>query len=346
MAENLTKQFINIIDTKNVLLLTDQLMFYSLVDIQFRNIELLVNFIKSHPTILIKTIGSHYIFDYFYEKVVTCAGTHVSDASDWEDALSLAINLLDSESIQGAENIKDNKKYILKLQSTNKSYLPIFKLMLDNAFELGDLEFLVYSIIARGELYKLKMLSDNYVIEDYEAVLDVALRYGRHNILEYFISEHNIDVKFYGKVMDFENYNDNFRYLYYRNHMSHEPIDADMPIVTCSKQDYTKAINIIMEQYDYPITIETLDIWCDMIRGKVYTWDAINANEVLTLLKSFVESTVPLEHDFKEYNNIIFGHELSDRACIIQQYLTLQNKYEILQERYNILYGKTKKLNY
>lgn len=75
--------------------------------------------------------------------------------------------------------VPDNDKH-------NKTLTKIFGLLVKEEFNMGDPEFLVYSIIARGEIGKLKILANLYVIEDYPAVLDVAFRYGRNAIIKYF----------------------------------------------------------------------------------------------------------------------------------------------------------------
>lgn len=293
----------------------------------------LVNFVKEHPDVLTQKIYNHLVFDYFYEKVITDTH-HPTISSQWHENLCTIIELLDHID---STIIKSGKKYILRLQSTNRTLCKLFRTLLSHGFDMGDSEFLVYSIIARGELSKLKILAEQYMIEDYPGVLDVALHYGRAHIINYFISTMDLDIRTYGKIVNFENYKDNCRYLYYQEHISQEHTFRHRPAISHSKQNYTQALSLILDKYEYEIDLRTIDIWCEFIRGKVYLWDSINAQETLSLLRDRVRSSIPLTHDFREFNTIIFGREWSDRKCLIEYCLNIEEKLSKLQQRYELV---------
>ncbi len=299
-------------------------------------IQKLISHVQENPQVLLGKIKSNFVFDYFYEKVISDKVVHPTHSSQWHDGFIKIIGILDN--IQDCSCIKQDKKYILRLQSTHRSLNKIFKTLLNAGFEMGDSEFLVYSIIARGELVKLKILAESYVIEDYPAVLDMALRYGRSEIITYFLSNMKLDIRLYGKIIDFENYTDNCRYMYYQEQISHnDAIQKYRSAITLSKQDYVCSLKLLLEHYDYDITIKTLEIWCDFFRGKVYEWDAVDSNELLTLLTNLVTTPIPITHDFHEFNSVILGSGWSDRNYLIEYCLELERKLAALEDRYAIV---------
>jgi hypothetical protein len=301
-------------------------------------------FVKEHPEILPMKIKHYTVFDFFYEKVVhdRC---HPSHTGKWQDALMTVIQLVNM--VEGGETLKDNKKYILRLQGTCQTLTDIFDLLVKEEFDMGDPEFLVYSIISRGELGKLQILSNLYVIEDYPGVLDVALRYGRNSIIRYFQDELELDFPYYGKIMDFENYKDNPRYIYYREHIAHDDTSRNKAIIGASKQDYLDSVQLILKDYQYPVTFNTIKKWCELIKSKEFVWDRINPSEIIPLLVGKLDTALPLTHDFGEFNSLIFGSEWSDRKCLIQHCLNLQKKLgdqeyrcEQIETRYRHLQAK------
>lgn len=303
----------------------DRNLFWNLVNNMDSDSSQELAYIKEHPDTLVMKIKHHTVFDYFYEKVANdrCHPTHTSK---WQDALVTVIRLINT--IEEGETIKHNKKYILRLQGTCRTLTKIFGLLVEEEFDMGDPEFLVYSIIARGELGKLQILSNLYVIEDYSGVLDVALRYGRNNIIKYFHDTLELDFPYYGKIMDFENYIDNPRYIYYREHIAHDDTHRQKAIVGASKQDYLESVQLILKDYQYPITCNTLGKWCELIKSKEFVWDRINPTEIIPLLTVKLETPLPLTHDFGEFNSLIFGQEWSDRKCLVQHCLNLQKQLE------------------
>lgn len=333
----LVREFIAIVDPSQNISLSDKNIFWLLVNARSGNGRPIMDFVAQHPEVLVRKLRNNLVFDFFYEKVILdkCHPVH---SDRWQNHLIECIKLLDLTPCP--DIIKRNKIYMLKLQSTYRTLIKIFTCMVNQDFDMGDPEFLVYSIIARGELDKLKVLCSTYVIEDYPAVLDVALRFGRHSIIDYFIHTLHLEVKFYGKIVDFENYKDNCRYLYYREHISQDYMIKHKPIVGASRQNYAASLSYILKDYDYTITHRTIQTWCDLIRAKEYLWDKVNPAEVLTLLLDRVETPVPLSMDFKEFNDVIFGREWSDRTYLIKYCKDLQAKLDDITDRYNVVLNK------
>jgi len=286
-------------------------------------------------------INNHTVFDLFYEKVLR-ERYHPSHAKNWHTSLETAIELVDK--ISDGDILKDDKKYVLRLQSVSRTLTKIFDLLVSAEFDMGDPEFLVYSIISRGELCKLKILGSLYVIEDYPAVLDVALRYGRHNIIQYFKDTLELDFTYYGKIMDFENYKDNPRYMYYKEHIDADDASKKAVIAGATKQDYVASVKLILSDYQYPITLNTIDKWCELIKSKEYLWDKINSYEIIPLLVAKLEGELPLSHDFGEFNYLIFGSKWSDRTCLVEHCLNLQRKLEAQAIRQEVLESQLKHL--
>lgn len=305
--------------------INDRYLFWTLVNNMNSDGSSELSYIKKHPEVLTVKLHSHLVFDIFYEKVINNK-YHPKDSTNWELVLSTAIKLVNT--ISDSDLIKHDKKYITRLQATNHNLTDLFDLLLTEDFAMGDPEFLVYSIIARGEIRKLEILSSLYVIEDYNAVLDVALRFGRSSILKYFKNTLNLEFEMYGKILNFENYKENPRYLYYREHIAQDDSVKQKPIVGAAKQNYKEAIQLVLDVYHYDITIYTIKKWCDLIRDKEFLWDKVNPQEILPLLLSHCVDNIPLTTDFGEFNHIIFGHEWSNRECLVQRCLNLQDQLE------------------
>lgn len=295
-----------------------------------------LQYVKEHPELLLMKIRHNMVFDYFYERAVY-ERCHPTCTASWQDTLVTVVHLL--RDLPNSDVIKANKKYILQLQDSNRTLTNIFNALLHEGFEIGDPEFLVYSVIARGELSKLLSLSSLYVIEDYPGVLDVALRYGRDNILRYFYEIAELDFAYYGKIMDFENYKHSPRYMYYHEHIGHGlGLGLGLGTVNPTKQNYVEAMKIVLRDYQYPITCYTIDQWCNLIRIHDLC-GGVSPEDILDILISKLKGPVPLTYNFDEFNQIIFGQEWSDRKCLVQHCLNLTRKLEDLQHRYDILYA-------
>ena len=277
--------------------------------------------------------GTCMIFDIIYEQAIHAPPPLHAQQQLWQDILIRIVRTIDSSDEEDVK-IAENRRYILHLQGNNNNYVELFRAMLLRGFDMGDPEFLVYSLIARGELDKLKLLARYYKIEDYPAIFDVALRYGRLQVLEYFIKDCGVEPAYYGNIMDFENFMDNARYLYYRA-VGNVAASNETPAILNSRQDYLKSIRLIMETYPHPVNTGTLNAWCDMLRNKYYLWDrAACSGEIIQLVKSYVTETIPLTADFREFNRDVFDAEWSDRAQIVEKCLALREHLNETQERY------------
>lgn len=346
--------FISLIDEQSHLDRTDAKFFQNLVEHPVgvatgnkhnSSIQKLISYVLESPHVLLCKIKSNFVFDYFYEQVISDKVMNAVHNAQWHDGFIKIINILDNALVGDTTSIKQDKKYILKLQSTYRSLNKIFKSLLNAGFDMGDSEFLVYSIIARGEFVKLKTLAESYVIEDYPGVLDIALRYGRLEIIIYFLSQMKIDTRLYGKIVDFENYTDNCRYMYYVEQISQNDTTCKYKSpIALTKQDYSASLKLILEKYEYDITIKTLEVWCECLRNKTYEWDIFDSRDLLTILKDKVTETIPITHDFREFNSIILGSEWSDRNYLVEHCLDLERRLAFLQDRYNIVYDRLQNL--
>jgi hypothetical protein len=291
---------------------------------------ILNNYISNNSSILMHKIGNNFFFDFIYNKVIHEKGIHPNATEAWKTLLLNALNLVQLD--RDYNFLRENKRYILDLQSDNKSFVAIFERLLELDFDIGDPEFLLYSIVARGELSKFKLLAKHYVIDEYYGILDVALRFGRYQIIEYFMTKMNM----YGCVLDFVNYTENFRYLYYNQDILRTHVDPTMPAISCALQDYVKSLELILNNYAMPVTIKTIYVWCDLIRNKVYYWDKITydiASVILEILRQKLDEPIHLSEDFGEFNSIIFGH-WGERKFLVDRCQQLETNLLNLEERY------------
>uniref|UniRef100_A0A6C0J5F0 Uncharacterized protein n=1 Tax=viral metagenome TaxID=1070528 RepID=A0A6C0J5F0_9ZZZZ len=305
------------------------------------------NYIKNNPMILIMNIDErHVVYDYVFDYVIMGKG-HPIYQKKWYEFLINISSLLTGLGEKG-EMIKADKRYVLLLQHNSINYNKLFETFIDNYYEVGDFEFLLYSVIARGELTKLKKLFNTYDnIEEYMGLFDVALRFGRIEVIKYLLNDIELygKIKKYGRIMEFNNYEYNQRYMYYeqtigKNFENYGEINE-------SVQDYDKSISTIMSIYQYDIDMKTLDIWCNIAREKTkhtYKWDNI-PNVTIYKIKNYIYNSIPLNHDFGEFNRIIFGDDWSKRSYIVAQYIALQSKYSQLQERCDIIEYRYRKLS-
>lgn len=294
----------------------------------------LLQYIIANKQILMHKVGNNFFFDFIYNKVIHEKGEHPNTTELWKNILITALDLAKTD--VNYKFLCENKRYILDLQSNNKSFVSIFKYLLDANFETGDLEFLVYSVVARGELSKFKIIEQSYenIYDVYPGILDVALRYGRYQIIEYVLI--NSDGYIHGNILNFGNYQENFRYLYYSSEMHRTHINPHMPAISCSLQNYEKSIELILNYYDdnkANVTVNTIHIWCDLIKSKVYHWDTINASNVLNILRSASIDPIPLSEDFGDHNVIIFGH-WGERRFLIEKCQQLETRLLQMEDRY------------
>jgi hypothetical protein len=286
----------------------------------------LLTYITSNRSILMHKVGHNFFFDFIYNKVIHERGEHPNTTDIWKNILLTSLDLVQID--PDYEFLRENKRYILDLQSNNKSFISIFKHLMEAKFETGDLQFLTYSIIARGELSKFKIIEQYINIDDYPGAIDVALRYGRYQIIEHLLPRSE------GTNVDFANYTENFRYLYYSPEIK---MQSDMPAVSCALQDYEKSLTLVCQKLKKPVTVETIYIWCDLIRCKQYSWDIIDSDKVLELLRTILTEPVDLSEDFDEYNTTIFG-QWGDRKFLVEKCRQLEARILQLEDRYGLDY--------
>lgn len=296
----------------------------------------LLSYITSNKAILTHKIGMKFFFDFIYNKVIHEKGEHPNTTEIWKNILLTSLDLVRSD--VNYKLLCENKRYLLDLQSNNKSFIPIFKHLLDAKFEIGDFEFLLYSVVARGELTKFKILEPHIKdkCNEYKGLISVALRYGRYQLIEYILSK--FDINIYGRILDFEHYQENFRYLYYNQEIYRTQIDPNLPPMSCAMQDYERSLELILPWYKKPVTVETIHIWCEFIRNKTYYWDTISAPKVLEILRCAMIEPVPLLEDFAEYNSIIFGH-WGERRFLVEKCQQLELCLLRMTERYENYVG-------
>lgn len=318
-------------------------LYQQLLDLDNGDGEEIMEFLEANPFILGEDlVDKHTVYDYLYDYVVyhKCHPLH---ESKWYDYLIESTRYLDGLGTKG-DIIKSDKRYIYTLQHNSQNYLELFAVLIETYFEVGDFNFLLHSVAARGELAKLRILCDNFDgIEKHTELIEVALRFGRLNILRFLLYDLEMSSQPLGHVLEFPNYRDNPRMIYY-----HQDIGKNFENycdIVGSCQDYIKSLECILGLCTSDITVRTLEIWCALSReklGRSYLWDRI-PNEVLVMLKDQLTEPLPLNHDFGDFNNIIFG-EWSNHSSLINQYISLQEKHQALQERYELLSYKYKTL--
>jgi len=331
-----SQTFVNLVTNGgNKKIIMNKHFYKQLLNIDNGDGEDIINIISENPLMLVAELDEkRVVYDYFYDYVLQGKG-HPTHMSAWYTYLVKVSKMLSGLGSRG-DIIKSDKRYILGLQHNNENYNMLFETLIDNYFDVGDFDFLLQSVIARGEMFKLKILCDTYDhVEVYMGLIDVALKFGRLNILRYLLYELEMaeDFEQYGRVMEFANYEDNPRYMYYHQNIGKN--FENYGTIAGSTQDYVKCVDEIMSIYTYGITIKTLDIWCETARHKMhrsYRWDRI-PNELLLSIKNHISLPVPLNHDFGEFNNVIFGNDWSNRSYLVSQYIDLQEKHQKLQER-------------
>lgn len=341
------KMFIDILTHDGSIPVTPgKTFYYNLLDLDNGNGSHISQFIDEHPLVLAEYLDDrHVVYDYIYDYVLNDK-CHPTAVDDWIGHLIKATGILAGIGEKG-ELIKTDKRYVLNLQSGCKCHIEIFTELVENYFETGDFTFLLYTVVARGEVAKLKVLNENFDgVDGHTELIDVALRYGRHIVLEYLMDVMAMSPT--GRVLEFEGIRsaDNPRLVYYYQYIGKN--FEDFGDIIGSTQDYIQCYQTIMETYEYPVTVKTLDVWCNLARDKVkqtYKWDRI-PNELLVIIKNQVDSVspIPISHDFGEFNSILFG-DWSNHTIVIKQHLELQEKYQRLEERYESLLYKYSKLS-
>lgn len=325
------KQFLTLAGVNPECTQSDRLFYFDLTSLSrykrgLREEQELLKYVVANPQIIqMKITDDHTVFDFYFDCAIKVVRHTHSDF--WKNALITIIGLLPDDT-----DIMHNHSYIYRLQSGINNHNEIFKYMIEcSNFTVADMCFLVYSIIARGELEKLRILGGVVELEVFPAIFDVALKHGRYEILWYLIDELEIDITKYGKVLDLPLYPTTHKLMFYRNDLSSIG-NTDVPIIE-SKQNYEESLKTIMKTYTHQITINTLDAWAEVVRTKLFAWDVIDFKTIVEVLRPCMTEPIPLSHDFKEFNSIVFGREWSDRACIIEYCKNLEDRCIRLENR-------------
>lgn len=313
--------------------------YVDIVTSTFDSNDKLLEFINENPNALTERIKRNkFVFDYFYDRYVTYYSLN-NNPEYWRTALISAIKLLSKS--DHPTDIKLNKQYIHSLQSNHMNYDELFDFMLNTEFEVEDPEFITYSVIARGELAKLKIIekNNNFNITDYKGTIAIALYYGRIAVIKHLVENTKLELANYGNIINFE-FMDISNYLYYDATKSKTNLSNQK--VINSVHNMTRSLNYIIDKLkenniDVVIDSETVHIWCERARQSSYDWEDVYIPDIWKILRVHVNREISLKEDYKEYNEIIFGREWSRRELIIDQYLELQTRYEELMDRYELL---------
>lgn len=313
MTSKLIEQFLNLIDKSFNHKIDDPLYFKELLTFDVKDGTNLIEIVKLNPAIVIENLTvNSTIFDYFYEKTLK-----MSDLSIWLIHFKYILTILNT--VDENEKIKDLPYYIKNLQETGVSHNNVFELLFTNEFNVGDPEELIYIIIARGETNKIKTISDIYIIEDYLGIFDVAVKYGRCEIIKFLMTNLELNIEMFGKILDFENYNTEVKFK---------------EIINIT--NYVKSVELILKEYNYPVTLRTLYIWCDFVnKNHCNKWE----DDVIRMLSSKIEFATDdsINNDFGRFNSLIFNKEDINILNIKEQNVMLQEKLEVIQNRYTIL---------
>ena len=315
------------------------IFFHNLVRAKVGKDPEIVAYTVANPEIIVFRFGQHSVFDYFYDKVVKIPSSQPTHEF-WLNSLFKIIDIV----ISDAQNSEDEAKYIMLepkyiklLQSGMKNHTLLFGRLVESEFEISDCLALCYSVICRGELDKLKILNKFYPIEKFPGLFSYALRYGRIEVLKYLIDELELDLnnEQYGDIINLEHYQDNKNNLYYSSALESLTLSKSNPKISMSHQDYQKSFKLVISKQDKDrsnITVETLELWKDMVDRTVYDWDMIRFSEIIEILRPLLKNKIPLTHDFGEkYNRIVFGEKWCDRKYIIEYCLQLENKIHDLE---------------
>lgn len=339
---DVTKDFVTMVLGKSdVINAYDKMMSVTVNSVMM---DILFEVVDSNSDILTNKIDSeHFVFDYFfYYGLKHCP---ITLKEKWLSELCYFCGLLSGLGEWG-NVIKSNPEYILTCQHDSCNYGELFDVLFDNDFDLGDVEFLIYSVIARGELSKLKKIYEVYTIEEHSGIFSTALRFGRDEIINFLI-ESDIDVNDYGNIIHFEHYVENPRLIYYRREVCDalelERIKSYGPVLH-SSFNYLKCLQDLKEcGCKFVASITTIDIWCGFIKSKIYEWDVVEI-EVLEYLKSLIKDDIPVDHDFGEFSEILHGSALQTRSNLMEIIRKLESKVVSLEDRTEKLKSMNMKL--
>ena len=289
--------------------------------------------VTENPSILIKKFDSeNFVFDFFFHYVLYRCHPAIKD--DWMHSLYVMIEAMTGLGEWG-NIIKSNSEYVLKCQANSYDHSELFEVLFDNDFDLGDIDKLLYTVVARGELRKIQKIYEVYTIEEHSGIFSTALRYGRCEIIKYLLDS-ELDVTDYGNILHFEFFEESPRIMYYVTDVcdqsSVQKLTEQGPI-SGTTQDYLKCLQQLQASEFQPVVnLRTLNIWCDFARSKIYDWDRV-PDEVFLELKSMCSEAIPMNHDFGIYTEIIMGSNYREYSNLQEQLSRLESQVRRLEFR-------------
>jgi len=271
-----------------------------------------VNFLLKNPDIITTPLenGQSVYKVYFTEAL----------EKSWDESLIRLTNCL--LTLDSCDEILIDPSYLYMLQSSSKNHTDLFEFFIVNTnITVGDLTFLVRSLVARGELPKFKILQPLYDLTKITGLLELALRYGRIEMLEYLVTDLDLTVK--PDLVNLVQLEDDPKYLYYRSSLARIDPKQCLPVEN-SRQDYKSCLSRVAI-FPESITSYTLERWSELCQYKVYPWDEINYADILSIL----EDRIPTES--KKYL-------LRDNDTQVSRYCKhLERELRELQYRYGLL---------
>lgn len=302
----------------------------------------------------IEITGYKPIFDLFFNQVI-----HMCPDIDHQMSILLILIKILPEDAE----VKLDQRYIKECQSNIKNYTELFEHLICYDFAI-DINFIILSICARGELNKMKFLLDNYEIQrgQEEYLFKVALYYGRYQIIEYLHQSFELPTN----LCQINNLGFlNHRYMYYTSDITYREYRMD---IHHSKQDYERSLNYVLKgELDSHVPIngtpqtgshepepiryqkqdgtdlskvdskegrnskEGIKRW--IARGKKYEWEKYDLKVILPILMRHTEE-IPITEDYGEWNVIIFGQNGS-REYLYEKVVQLEEEIE----EYRRIYG-------
>ncbi len=180
----------------------------------------------------IELIGYKTVFDIYFNKVLNMA-------PDNDYNMSLLLVLIKLMPVDA--EVKLDTRYIKECQSNIKNYQDLFEYLITYEFAV-DVDFVILSVCARGELQKLKLLLENYEIKvgQEEFLFKVALYYGRYEIVEYLHMKYKMPIN----TIRLTNLGFlNNRYVFYSKDIEYKSYHTDVQSVY---QDYDRTIEYVL----------------------------------------------------------------------------------------------------
>ena len=287
--------------------------------------------LRQWPDEIISQTKSRMWFDVYYDQVIRVSLNTPTAEADLARLLEL-IQLLGE--CQRNQYVLYIGSYLLRLQSNHLNYFEVFEALLNAGIHISQPEFLVYTLLAREELSKLRLLRTYIDFTSYQGLFSVCLYYGRLKSLNYLLDELQLVPKAESLLMG----ELQPRLIYYEAPSS--PREARQ--IVGSHYQIQGTLRRFLEVCPVFVDAKHLHIWIQRVRSVTYGWEDLQFEEVYQVLQPHI-SLIPLTEDFGEFNLMIFGYTWSDREELINRYLNLETQLERLQmefERLQELYQK------